>query len=148
MGENRSNNSYWHPMLSQYQLHHCFVWRFPGFSHLPSRRLRWVWSIGGTILTVETEVLAAKPVTVPLCSQLHYSPTCEKDQASAGRIRHITTSAMTRLARNLSKDTPNRKRRKFHQLKTRGAHSNHPAWNCQGFAVIRVFKCLWSMFSF
>jgi len=35
-------------------------------------------------LTVETEVLAAKPVTVPLCYQLHCGQACDQERASAG----------------------------------------------------------------
>jgi len=50
------------------------------------------------ILTVETEVLAAKPVTVPLCSQIQLQTDCDRDQASAVNIQLITAAVMIRFA--------------------------------------------------
>jgi hypothetical protein len=56
----------------------------------------WVWSVGGMILTGETEVLGEKPVQVPL---IHRSPEWtgeESNRSSAVRGRWLTFRAIAR----------------------------------------------------
>jgi hypothetical protein len=70
---------------------------FPGFSHLPSDRWRWVWSIGGMILMVETEVLGEKEpchsttlLTASLQTDLRSWPGFRRKDPADYRRSHYT----------------------------------------------------------
>jgi hypothetical protein len=62
-----------------------------------------VWSIGGMILTGETEVLGEKPITVPLCPpQISYGLTWDRTRTFAVRGLPNTSCCRSYLTENIT----------------------------------------------